>query len=108
MKEVLAVVAPALDENLGSAPRYAFSLAGHMIAHVTILVAEIELEVVAPVKERVVVAWYGTPAAVRALHDAIPLLAQAQEVIVVSVTGDKEFTAGETGPHVVVILAVGT
>jgi nucleotide-binding universal stress UspA family protein len=202
MKEVLAVVTPALDENLGSAARYALSLAGHMIAHVTILVAEIELEVVAPmaepdnmqgcgvpadsptkaervaltielarnaaklanvactvldgrspslrdslidraqlhdctiidvqgtlrhprqglvegvlfgsgrpliltpanasppVKERVVVAWDGTPAAVRALHDAIPLLAQAQEVIVVSVTGDKEFTAGETGPHV--------
>ena len=51
MKEVLAAVAPALDENLGSAPRYALSLAGHMIAHVTILVAEIELEVVAPMAE---------------------------------------------------------
>jgi hypothetical protein len=53
-----------------------------------------------PVKERVVVAWDGTPAAVRALHDAIPLLVEAQEVIVVSVTGDKEFTASESGPHV--------
>jgi nucleotide-binding universal stress UspA family protein len=53
-----------------------------------------------PVKGRVVVAWDGTPAAVRALHDAIPLLVQAHEVIVVSVTGDKEFTAGESGPHV--------
>jgi hypothetical protein len=34
------------------------------------------------------------------LHDAIPLLARAQEAIVVSVSGDKEFAAGESGPHV--------
>jgi len=53
-----------------------------------------------PVKERVVVAWDGTPAAVRALRDAIPLLTLAHEVVVVSVAGDKEFTASESGPHV--------
>src|SRR5262249_53107246 len=53
-----------------------------------------------PVRQRVLVAWDATPAAVRALHDAIPLLALAQEVVVVSVTGDKEFTANESGPHV--------
>jgi len=202
MKELLAVVSPALDDSLGSAARYALSLAGHMAAHVTILVAEIEADIVAPmvepdnmqgygvaadpptkaervaltielarnaaklanaactvldgrspyfrdslidraqlhdcaiievqgplryprrglvegvlfgsgrplilthanasppVKRRVVLAWDGTPAAARALHDAIPLLVQTQEVIVVSVTGDKEFTASESGPHV--------
>jgi nucleotide-binding universal stress UspA family protein len=202
MKELLAVVSPAWDESLGSAARYALSLAGHMVTHVTILVAEIETDIVPPtvkpdnmqgcgvaadsptkaervaltiqlarnaaklanaactvldgggpslrdsligraqlhdcaiidvqgplryprqglvegvlfgsgrpliltpanasppVKERVVVAWDGTPAAVRALRDAIPLLVQAQEVIVVSVAGDKEFTAGESGPQV--------
>ena len=200
MKELLAVISPALHESLGAC--YALSLAGHIAAHVTILVAEIEPEILAPVvepdnmqgdsvaadprtkaervaitielaqnaaklanvactvldgrstslrdsliyraqlhdcaiievqgplryprqglvegvlfgsgrpliltpvnasppvKRRVVVAWDGTPAAVRALRDAIPLLTLAQEVVVVSVAGDKEFTASESGPHV--------
>jgi len=49
MKELLAVVTPALDESLGA--RYALSLAGHIAAHVTILVAEIEPEILAPVVE---------------------------------------------------------
>src|SRR5262249_12513386 len=53
-----------------------------------------------PVRRNVVVAWDGTPAAGRALHDAIPLLSMAQEVVVVSVTGDKEFTTNASGPHV--------
>jgi hypothetical protein len=48
MKELLAVVSPAWDESLGSAARYALSLAGHMVAHVTILVAEIEPDIVPP------------------------------------------------------------
>jgi hypothetical protein len=51
MKELLAVVSPALDESLGSAARYALSLAGQMAAHVTILVAEIESDIVAPTVE---------------------------------------------------------
>jgi len=52
------------------------------------------------VEETVLVAWDATRAAVRALHDALPLLIRAREVFVVSVTDDKEFRAVDSGPHV--------
>ena len=52
------------------------------------------------VEETVLVAWDATRSAVRALHDALPLLIRAREVFVISVTGDKEFSAVELGSHI--------
>ena len=48
-------------------------------------------------KNRIVVAWDGTRSAVRAVHDALPLLVGAREVIVVSVIDDKLFPAPHSG-----------
>lgn len=39
---------------------------------------------------KIMIAWDGTPAASRAVHDAIPLLAQAEEVIVLVVESKKQ------------------
>jgi nucleotide-binding universal stress UspA family protein len=47
--------------------------------------------------ERIVVAWDATRSAVRAVHDALPLLVQALEVIVVSVVDDKTISTPDTG-----------
>ena len=41
--------------------------------------------------DKIVIAWDATRSAVRAVHDALPLLAQAREVAVVSVIDDKAF-----------------
>lgn len=51
------------------------------------------------------VAWDATPAASRALYDAMPLLAMATEVIVVTVLGDKEPHPEESGEEVCRMLA---
>jgi nucleotide-binding universal stress UspA family protein len=51
-------------------------------------------------EEIILIAWDATRSAARALHDAIPLLARAREVVIVSVSDDKEFRAVESGPHV--------
>lgn len=45
-------------------------------------------------------AWNATRSAVRALHDALPLLSRAQEVVIVSVTDDKEFQAARSGEDI--------
>jgi nucleotide-binding universal stress UspA family protein len=202
MKDLLAVITPVPDGNLGCAADYTLALASRMEAHVTFLIAEIEPDISAPMaepdnmqscseiidvptraervartielaqtaaklknvsctvlenfcpplrdllidkaqvhdctildvqgslqyprqgliegvlfgsgrpiiivppaafpleEETVLVAWDATPAAARALHDALPLLVQAREVFVVSVTDDKEFRAVDSGPHV--------
>jgi nucleotide-binding universal stress UspA family protein len=52
-----------------------------------------------------VVAWDATPAASRALFDAMPLLTMAAEVIVVTVLGDKELQPEEAGTNVCRALA---
>lgn len=54
---------------------------------------------------RVIVAWDATPAAVRALHDALPFIRQAEEAVVVSVTDDKELRPGQSGIEVTRLLA---
>jgi nucleotide-binding universal stress UspA family protein len=54
---------------------------------------------------RVVVAWDGTPAAVRATHDAMPLIRGAAETLVVSVTDDKEMRPGQSGVELTHLLA---
>jgi nucleotide-binding universal stress UspA family protein len=46
---------------------------------------------------RIVVAWDGTRSAVRAVHDALPLLVKSREVLVVSVTDDKLLPAPHSG-----------
>jgi nucleotide-binding universal stress UspA family protein len=51
-----------------------------------------------PAENRIVIAWDGTRSAVRAVHDALPLLAEAREVLVVSVIDDKAFSMPHTGP----------
>lgn len=48
----------------------------------------------------VMVAWDATRAAVRALHDAMPLLARARQVVVASVGDDKELPLAASGPAI--------
>jgi len=48
-------------------------------------------------RDRIVVAWDGTRSAVRAVHDALPLLVEAREVGVVSVIDDKQFPTPHSG-----------
>ena len=48
-------------------------------------------------RDRIVVAWDGTRSAVRAVHDALPLLVGAREVLVVSVIDDKLFPTPHSG-----------
>ncbi|MDX2104085.1 MAG: universal stress protein [Alphaproteobacteria bacterium] len=47
--------------------------------------------------QRALVAWDATPAAVRALHAALPLLRRAGEVRILSVSDDKEVRPGQSG-----------
>jgi len=54
----------------------------------------------APSAERAVVAWDGTRSAARALHDALPLLVHAREVVVTTVAHDKELRAPRSGDEV--------
>jgi nucleotide-binding universal stress UspA family protein len=46
---------------------------------------------------RILIAWDATRSAVRALHDALPLLKLAQEVVVISVMDDKDFQESFSG-----------
>jgi len=46
---------------------------------------------------RIVVAWDGTRSAVRAVHDALPLLVKSREVLAVSVVDDKLFPTPHSG-----------
>ena len=48
----------------------------------------------------IVVGWDATRAAVRAVHDALPLLIEAEKVVIASVSGDKELPALASGPAI--------
>jgi nucleotide-binding universal stress UspA family protein len=48
-------------------------------------------------ENRIVIAWDATRSAVRAVHDALPLLVRAHEVIVVTVVDDKVFPTPHLG-----------
>jgi len=48
----------------------------------------------------IVIGWDATRAAVRAVHDALPLLIEAEKVVVASVSGDKELPVFASGPAV--------
>src|SRR5499426_3295067 len=52
----------------------------------------------------VVIAWDATPAASRALFDAMPILATAGDVVVVTDLGDKELQPEESGEEVCRVL----
>lgn len=54
---------------------------------------------------RIVVAWDGTPAAVRATHGALPFMRRAAETLVVTVTDDKELRLGQSGIELAHLLA---
>lgn len=54
---------------------------------------------------RIAIAWDATPASVRALHNALPLILRAEEAIVLSVTDDKELRHGQSGSEVTHLLA---
>jgi hypothetical protein len=47
--------------------------------------------------DRIVVAWDATRSAVRAIHDALPLLVHARDVSILSIVDDKAFLAASTG-----------
>lgn len=51
-------------------------------------------------EERVLVAWDATRSAARALHDALPLLIRAREVVIVSIRDDKQFSATLSGEDI--------
>lgn len=48
-------------------------------------------------KDRIMIAWDGTRSAVRAVHDALPLLREARETLVVSIIDDKQFPTPHSG-----------
>ena len=48
----------------------------------------------------IVVGWDATRAAVRAVHDALPLLIEAEKVVIASVSGDKELPVLASGPAI--------
>ncbi|MGK7867698.1 universal stress protein [Falsiroseomonas sp. E2-1-a20] len=54
---------------------------------------------------RIVLAWDASPAAVRAIHGALPFIKRAEAVTVVSVTDDKEFRQGQSGVELAHLLA---
>ncbi|WP_291298212.1 universal stress protein [Elioraea sp.] len=54
---------------------------------------------------RIIVAWDATPAAVRAVHGALPFVKRANTVTIVSVTDDKEFRPGQSGVELAHLLA---
>lgn len=48
----------------------------------------------------VMVGWDATRASVRALHDAMPLLVRARQIVVASVSDDKELPVAASGPAI--------
>jgi nucleotide-binding universal stress UspA family protein len=54
---------------------------------------------------RVIVAWDASPAAVRAVHGALPFITRAEETLVVSVTDDTETRPGQSGVELTHLLA---
>jgi len=54
---------------------------------------------------RVLVAWDATPASVRAIHGALPLIQRAGETIIATVSDDKELRPGQSGIELAHLLA---
>lgn len=58
-----------------------------------------------PSPSRIIIAWDATPAAVRAVHGAMPFIRAAAETLVVTVTDDKEMRPGRSGAELTHLLA---
>ncbi len=54
---------------------------------------------------RLVLAWDASPAAVRAIHGALPFIRRSEAVTIVSVTDDKTFRPGQSGVELAHLLA---
>ncbi len=54
---------------------------------------------------RITIAWDASPASVRAIHGAMPLISKAELVTVVSITDDKDFRRGQSGAELAHLLA---
>jgi nucleotide-binding universal stress UspA family protein len=54
---------------------------------------------------RIVIAWDASPASVRAVHGALPLIRRAEAITIVTVTDDKEFRPGQSGIALAHLLA---
>lgn len=55
--------------------------------------------------QRILVAWDASPASVRAIHAALPLIRHAAETVVATVTDDKELRPGQSGVALAHLLA---
>jgi nucleotide-binding universal stress UspA family protein len=55
--------------------------------------------------QRILVAWDASPASVRAIHAALPLIRHAAETVVATVTDDKELRPGQSGIELTHLLA---
>jgi nucleotide-binding universal stress UspA family protein len=55
--------------------------------------------------EKIMIAWDATRSAVRAVHDALPMLTRASDVTIVSVIDDKTYLTPESGAGLVRYLA---
>ncbi|MCA3356562.1 MAG: universal stress protein [Roseomonas sp.] len=55
--------------------------------------------------QRILVAWDASPASVRAIHGALPLIQGAAETVIATVTDDKEFRPGQSGIELAHLLA---
>jgi nucleotide-binding universal stress UspA family protein len=54
---------------------------------------------------RILVAWDASPASVRAIHGALPLIRRAAETLIATVTDDKELRPGQSGIELAHLLA---
>ena len=59
----------------------------------------------ASLPQRIMVAWDATPASVRAIHAALPLIRCAEETIIATVSDDKELRPGQSGIELAHLLA---
>lgn len=55
--------------------------------------------------QRILVAWDASPASVRAIHGALPLICRAAETVIATVTDDKELRPGQSGIELAHLLA---
>ncbi len=55
--------------------------------------------------QRILVAWDASPASIRAIHGALPLIRGAAEVVIVTISDDKELRPGQSGIELAHLLA---
>ena len=55
--------------------------------------------------QRILVAWDASPASVRAVHGALPLIRSAAETVIATVSDDKEIRPGQSGIELAHLLA---